>query len=427
MSCALGLSVTAPAQSDSSGLHLLQNVEVLRLPGVEIDSFLTLAEAERAAVASSPVIRELEARIKAARCACVQARLPPNPTAGYVASEVGNEGQAGQQGAFVGQQFLRGGKLTYAQAVAAKEARRLEQVLAVERLRLLTSVRTGMLNVSLAQREVELARKLVEVSKDAVETSQQLVEAGEGRKSEVLQAQIEQRRAAVRLRQAETKLTSQWRGLAALLMSQDETPPLIDFDSERLLHHASWEETRRRVLAASPQIAQQVAAIEKARCEVAYQRSLAVSDINAQFSVQYDDATGDTVTGVQIGMPIRFWNRNQGGVGQAASNLTASKRRLEAVEQSLSRRLAKTYGSYQTARLQVEAIQQDLLPAAEENLDLSAASYRAGESTYIEMLTAQRTLFQVSLEYLASLGRLNATSQLLEGCLLAEDSINPEE
>ena len=36
-----------------------------------------------------------------------QAGLRPNPRVGYTAGEVGNEGTAGQQGAFIGQEFVR--------------------------------------------------------------------------------------------------------------------------------------------------------------------------------------------------------------------------------------------------------------------------------------------------------------------------------
>ncbi|MEM8865988.1 MAG: TolC family protein [Planctomycetota bacterium] len=161
--------------TDESTLAFLP--ETARLESASPAS-LTLADAESMAVAASPSLAAMRARVTAARWQCVQAGLPPNPTIGYLASEVGNEGQAGQQGAYAGQQFIRGGKLKYAQAVAAKEVRRREQELAAERLRVLTDVRTVFFEVFLSQRQVELTAQLAELSRRAAETSQRQVEAG---------------------------------------------------------------------------------------------------------------------------------------------------------------------------------------------------------------------------------------------------------
>ena len=124
--------------------------------------------------------------------------------------------------------------------------------------------------------------------------------------------------------------------------------------------------------------------------------------------------------------PVALITGGGTGIGRAAAELTASRRRLDSLERGLSRRLADTYGQYESALVQVEAVQQDVLPSAEENLRLAKESYGAGEITYLEMLTAQRTLFQVSLEYLAALNQLSESSQLLEGCLIAEGTVLPE-
>ena len=38
----------------------------------------------------------------------VQVGLPPNPVTRYLAAEIGNENAAGQQGGYIGQQYLTG-------------------------------------------------------------------------------------------------------------------------------------------------------------------------------------------------------------------------------------------------------------------------------------------------------------------------------
>lgn len=417
------------------GAEAVPATELCRLPAIchplgvgagSSSEGLSLSAVEEMAVGASPAIESLDARARAARWRCLQAGLPPNPQAGYLASEVGNEGAAGQQGAYVSQQFVRGGKLGYAAAVEAREARRLEEELATERLRVLTDARTAFYDTYLAQLEVELAEQLAEFSDKASETSRRLLEAEEGPRTDVLQAEIESQRAAAARRRAGQRLAAAWRRLAALTGLDAAVPQLVAGERESLLVQVSWEESIAGVLATSPELSSRVAAIEKARCELAYQKSLAVPDVTAQVSVQYDDATEDTVTGIQVGGPIRLWNRNQGGIGSARAELTAAQRRLEATEQRLRRDLAEVYGRYQTARTLADAIYTEVLPRAEESLNLVSEGYEAGEVGFLQLLTAQRTYFQVSLESLDALRELNTTTQLLHGCLLSGSGAPPE-
>lgn len=403
------------------GIRRLPALEIpIRAEAVPTPLGLQLAEVEDLAVASSPSVKAIEALVRAARWQSLQAGLPPNPTVGYVGAEIGNEGAAGQQGAFVSQRFVRGGKLDLAAAVAAKEARRLEQELAVERLRVLTDTRTAFFQVYLTQLEVDLSKQLGDVSRNAADTSRRLFEAGEGRRTNVLQAEIESQRAAAARRRADQRLFASWRRLAALTGLSSTTPQAVSADRDSLLTQLGWDETVGAVIATSPEIASRVAAIDKARCEVAYEESLAVQDVTTQLSAQYDDATGYTVAGVQIGMPLALWNRNQGGIGRARAELTAAHRRLEATEQVLRRRLAEAYGRFQAAQTLAEALRSEVLPRAQDNLELATEGYQAEEISFLEFLTVQRTYFEVNLESLAALRELNTTSQLIRGCLLAE-------
>jgi len=410
-------SCGAVAEPPTEALPLrLPNVEsVQALPAAE---GLSVAEAESLAVGASPSLASIEARVRAARWQALQNGLKPNPTAGYVANEIGADGRAGQQGAYVSQRFVRGGKLGYASAVAVREARRLEQELAVERQRVMTDARTAYYDAYLAQLEVELTERLSEVSVKAVDTSEQLREAGEGLRTDALQAQIENRRTVAARARAEQRRLASWRRLAALTALPADTPRPLDASREELIADLAWETAEAELLALSPEIAARVAAVERARWNVAYQESLAVQDVTAQVSVQYDDAGSDAITSVQIGMPIPIHNRNQGGIGRARAELTAAQRRLEATEQTLRRRLAVVFGRYQSARVLADALRTEVLPRAQENLDLATEGYEAGEIGYLDLLTVQRTYFQVSLESLDALRELNEASQLIRGRLL---------
>lgn len=400
--------------SEASGVELAQP-----LPAVD---GLAMEDLEAMALTAHPAIAEAAANVQAARCECLQVGLPPNPTVGYQASEIGNEGQAGQQGFYVGQQFVRGNKLELNRAVAAREVQRLEQVLAAVRLRVLTQVRTTFFEVYLAQRELELTSQLVEVSQQAVDTVQGLVEAQESRRTDLIQAEIEASRTTVLLRQAEAKYQARWRTLAAAIGQPNLASQPLLAHVESLAWPQDWQQSLASLIASSPQIAAAAAEIAKARWQLQRECAEPIPDINAQVGVQYDDSTHDTITGVQVGIALPLWNRNQGAIGRARHKVSAASHKLESVELTLTQLLAEEFQNYQAAQKQAEAFREEILERAEQNLELVREAFQAGEVNYLDLLTVQRTYFQSNLEYLQALRQLNSSVQLLRGLLLGSEN-----
>ena len=67
----------------------------------------------------------------------------------------------------------------------------------------------------------------------------------------------------------------------------------------------------------------------------------------------------------------------------------------------------------------MEAHTNTILPHGRVSLDLIGAGYRQGEFGCLTLLTAQRTFFGVSLDYLTSLGEPRARAVEMEGMLLS--------
>ena len=384
-----------------------------------VDDSLTLAAAESLAMAANPTLAEAAARVRAARGEQYQVGLPPNPIYGYTASEMGDDGRAGQQGLLVGQEFIRGNKLGLNRAVAGREAERLEQVFAAQQQRVLTDVRIAFYDAFLAQRRRILSENLQTIGRQAVSTANALIQAQEGRRTDLLLAEIEGQRANIDLAQADSAVRGAWRRLAAISGQNElEVRPLAaDLDSLRW--QIAWNETLADLLRSSPEVAEAIAEVERSRVAVARARVEPIPDVTAQGSVQYDSATHDTIAGAQVPLPFPIWNRNQGGIAKANSELVAAQRKLDAVERRLQLQLAEEFQKYETALARVDTIRTEILGRAQQNLDLATQGYQAGELAFLDFLTVQRTYFQVNLEYLDALGELNRCVQLLHGQLLA--------
>jgi len=428
-----GISRFPEVTSDTSSLssHRVQPVsfdqllEPIGSPAADdetVDSAWTLDRLEQIALANHPAVSRAEAQVRALRGKWVQVGLPPNPSIGYLADEMGEAGTAGQQGAFVAQRFVMGGKLGLSRAVVQQEVARAEQQWVLEKQRVLTDVRVGFYNVLLSQRKLELVRELASVSDTAVRTSQDLLRAQEISRVALLQTEIVAEKARVLLQQTENKNTAVWRRLTSVLGLPDMEPRRLHGALDQTGMDLDWQTELRRLMIESPEIATAMAEIDRAQWQLDRAYAEAVPDVDVKVAVQRDHTTGDTVTGVQVGIPIPLLNRNQGGIQQADAQIVAAERNLQRVELDLRRRLAVVLQQYADARFQAAKYSSEILPKAKKMFDLISEGYKQGEVGYLELLAAQRTYFETSLSSMDALGELWTARLQIDGLLL-EDSL----
>ena len=86
----------------------------------------------------------------------------------------------------------------------------------------------------------------------------------------------------------------------------------------------------------------------------------------------------------------------------------------------LRRDLADEFQNYQMARAKALQFARDILPNTRTTVELAEAGLVAGELTYLDVLTAQRSLYQANLDYLDALEMLWVSAQRIEGMLLSD-------
>ncbi|MEX2093911.1 MAG: TolC family protein [Pirellulales bacterium] len=423
------LPAVAPHFAPTTGETLLQQPFAGELPAPDVlpsGSGITLPELEQLATTQNPAIAQADARIRALRGRLVQVGLPPNPSAGYLAVEIGDSGRAGQQGGYVGQDFITGGKLRLNRAVVSQEIQQAEQQLAAMQLRVQTDVRKAYYSALVAQRRADLAAELVRVSGEAVKASQELLQAEEIPQAGLLQTQVEQQSAAIVALTAQNEKQASWRRLSAVVGS-DLTIQQLSGDVGQLPALLDWDEQLIRVTSTSPEVSAALAELARAQMALERARVEPVPDISTQFLVQFDNSTQDTIAGVQMGMPLPIWNRNQGGIRQAEAEITQARRNMDRVGLDLKQRLSAAFQEYTTARSQAETYSTQILPTAKQTFELVQRGYRLGELGYLDLLTAQRTYSQTNLAYLDALGALWRSWADIEGLLLSDSLATPSQ
>jgi len=379
---------------------------------------LTLETLEGMALANNPTLVQADARIRAAQGQWVQAGLRPNPVIGYQASEVGNNDTSGQQGAFISQELVRRRKIDWSQAAQSRAVAQAQQEFVAQRLRVINDVRAEYFNVLVAQRAVELAEELTAVGKRALETTEGLYRGEQVSYVEVLQARIESNNALVASENAHNRLISAWRRLASVVGQPNLPRQTVAGSIEPLDDELIFEDSLAQLLSQSPQLA--AARLNVARTRAVLERANVekLPNLDVQVGVQHDNGTTDNIANVQIGIPVPVLDRNQGNVQTAYADLRNAQADVGRLELSLRNQLATAFEIYDNARNQVEQYTETILPDARAAFDLVKKGYAEQQTSFLELLNAQRTLAQASLAYLQAVQQLGTSEVAIEGMLL---------
>jgi len=396
---------------------------------------LTLADLEALALSHNPTLARAAAQAATARAGQWQAGQWSNPIIGYMGTEIGNEGRAGQQGLFIEQELPISGKLRLDRVVAQQTTARMEHQFEVQRLRVLNDVRWQYYEVLAAQELAVLADRLVEVAQRGVRAAEGLRKLGDYTDIEVLQARIEADQAILVARNARYRQDAAWRRLASLVGSLE---PLTETAGGQCLAFRKlapdtgflkpdlaaagrdWQTVLDHLLETSPEMARSSARVAEARFALERARAEPVPNVTVQGSVQYDAASQDTIAGVQAGLPLPLWHRFQGRIAQAEAELAAAHHDWQATRVGLTRRLAEAFGRYESARQKVATYTRDILPKSQRSLDLVEKAYTAKVGQFTTLLTAQRTFFTTNQEYIEAVKELWQSLVAIDGLVLSE-------
>jgi len=395
-------------------------------------SGITLAELEQLALSSNPTLAQAAAAVRGARGRHQQAGLYPNPTIGYLGEQIrGGIQGGGEQGFFVGQNVVLGGKLGLARQVASLEQERAEAKAEEQRLRVLTSVRVLYYRALAGQEMVELRRKLSQVAGDAVTTTRQLANVGQADKPDLLQAEVEADQAELAVEQAEQNQRTAWTELAAAV-GRPAMPMTHLLGNLSDLPQGDPEQWFETIATGSPEVRIAQLGVSKAQAVLARSKKEAIPDLELRGGLQQNLETNDT-TGrplglqgfAQVGIEIPVFNRNQGNVSAAQADVERSQQEVQRVQLSLRQRASRPFANYESARAAVERYRNRMIPHAQEAYDLYRGKYEQMAAAYPQVLIAQRTLFQLEADYVISLANLWTNAVTLQGFLLTDGLGSP--
>jgi cobalt-zinc-cadmium efflux system outer membrane protein len=387
---------------------------------------LNLAALEKLAVERNPTLLQAGANIEAAQGRACQAGLYPNPTVGYAGERIGAAGTAGEmQGLFIDQTIVTAGKLRLSRAKFAQQVSQTMARALAQQYRVLNSVRIHFYQLLALQRLLDVRGELLKVAEDAVRTTEELMNVGAANNPDFLQARIEARQERVALENARTRYEAAWRQLAALVGAPELAVSRLEGDLEAVVPMPEFDVARSHLLEVSPEI--QVALAEIARSEIGLkcEQVEPIPNVQMRLANGYDFETQRDVTSVQVGVRLPIFDKNQGNIHTARAQLAYAQAELRRVQLSLNQRLARVYGRYRAAVTTVETYRKDNLPDAKKAYELYLESFRKRRAAWPQVLVAQRTYFQISVEYNEALAEMRSAEVAILGLLLVDGLSQP--
>lgn len=380
----------------------------------------TLADLEAIAFQHNPTLAVAAARMNAARGRQVQAGLYPNPVIGYHATEIGNRGTAGQQGAFISQRFITGGKLRLDQAIADQEIDEAHFRFHAQEQRVLSDVRVRFYDARIAQRRIDLAMELVRIGNELVTATEKLIEGRQGTENDLLQAEIRADESHILLDNARNEHMEAWRRLVAVVgvPNLEMTPLIGELDAD--LPRLDWDGCYAMMLADNSAVNAARARVDRASIVIRRAKREPIPNVDLSVSHRHHNVTNDNVTNVQVGVPIPIFNRNQGNIHSAEAEWVAALNDVKRIELELQDQLAVAYRRYANAHQQAARYSQRMVPRAKRSLELVTNAYKQGQVDYLTQLTAQTMYLRVNLSHLDSLRELWAAASVIEGQVLTD-------
>jgi cobalt-zinc-cadmium efflux system outer membrane protein len=388
---------------------------------------LTIAQAVDEAVRHNLTLIAQRANLSVADTQMLTARLRPNPVASFGADHLDllgtgfddvNNGGPPEVALRVDLPIERG----------AKRERRIDLASASKALaeaQFADAVRTLRADVTLACIDVLAARATRTLVADNLRAFEDLARVNRARVAAGSLAPVESTRSEVaRLQFRSTAVRAELELATALarvrtLIGRSATDPIDLADNLRVAEPAAGvpdvAAVQQLALATRPDLRSLQLGQARSVADLRLQESLGVIDytVGAEYRRQQGIAGRSNSLGFFVSAPIPLLNRNQGEIARADAEHDQLSRQTAAVRSQILSDVDIAYREYTTNRDLVTAIEHDLIQPATSARDISTYTYRAGGSSLLELLDAQRAFNDTMQSYLdAQAGLRRAVAHL---------------
>ncbi|WP_175965754.1 TolC family protein [Burkholderia sp. BCC0322] len=363
---------------------------------------LTLSDALSVAARNNPALRGARADVDASAGALMQAGARPNPEVSFL--QEGFRRAERTSTALINQTIELGGKRSARLDVASygREAANasLDEQGAVVR----ADVIAAFYGLLAAQRQLQVTEESAAIAARSADLASRRAQAGkvspvEATKAHVAAAgvQIEVVTARGRVEVAREKLNAvmgEARGGRLAVQGDLEALPPVEPLSALT---AQLDDAPLARIARAEML--------RSNAAVSLERARRIPDVTISAGVKRVTTGGvpDNQAVVGVSIPIPLFNTNQGALLEATHKAERANADLDRERTRLRLDLTQAYANFEAAAQEAQRLKADILPAARLALDAMSRGYELGKFSFLDVLDAQRTLFQGQSQYVRAL------------------------
>lgn len=419
--------VTPPAPAETRHTHEVP-------PQLANAGGLTLDAAIQKALDASPRLRSAAASVLASRGERRQAGALPNPEVGVDAENFsGGGGYSGTKSlettVGVTQLIELGGKRGSRKDIADQGLTLSQLNLEAERLNLIRDVTVAFVDVAAAEERFKIAGEQRDLANDVLgEVSKRVSAAREPliqkNKAEVTRAtaNIAYETANREIAQTKRRLASLWGGASeVVVLNTGQLFTLQEPPASAALEPAVTQ---------NPDFTRWDAELKRSQASYELERANAIPDPRVSVGMRDFRDSGDKAFVAGISIPIPIFNANQGNIDRARHNVSKAESDAQTAKLQIGSDLSQRYQEMNIAYQQVESLEHSIIPTAQKSFSLSRQGYSSGAFGFLEVLDAQRTLFDAKEQRVAALKNYHVaraeverlTAKNLQNTVIQEDA-----
>ncbi len=384
--------ITGPAV-----LLLSLAVAASALPAMAQAAPLTLERALQSAFADNPDLAAAQWEIGVAEGDRQQAGLIPNPQVSWEAEDTRRRSRTTTL--MLSQPLELGGK----RGARIEVAERAQDAASIELERRRNELRADVIQAfyssTTAQQRLSLTEQSLLLAERGLRVAQGRINAGKAAPVEAMRAQVQLSQVRLQLRRAERDQATAYQQLAQVTGAPQATFTRAEEPTSALPAIASSQILLDRL----PDTAELRLArlqINQKEASLGLEKALRIPDLTVSIGSQYSETDRERVNLLGVSMPIPLFNRNQGNVLAAARRTDQARDLRNASELRLRSEVQSGLDQWATANTEVNAFNQVILPAAQSAVDSATRGFEMGKFNFLDVLDAQRTLFEARSQYL---------------------------
>jgi cobalt-zinc-cadmium efflux system outer membrane protein len=425
-----------PTRQDAGTPAATVNGFTSAVPAAEVQEAsaeLTLRQALGLAFARNPDLAAFSWEVRSGDPRILQAGLIPNPELGvefenFLGSEPSRRFETLETTLSISQLVELGGKRAARIGLASSEKEVSLWDYEAKRADVAAEVAKSFVEVLSAQERYALVEEMARLAKEVLDVVSARVTAGKISPVEETKASVAWSISGIDLERAKLALVGARKKLAATWGNAKPIFSKAVGQLDRLTPIPPPEALADRV-SRNPDVARWAAEMEQRKATLALERANRIPDVTISGGVRRSREVNDTTFLFSATIPLPLFNRNQGKILESQYRISKAESERAGTGNRVLTALSDAYQALAAGYVEATTLKTAVLPGARSAFDAATEGFRQGKFGYLDVLDAQRTLFEARGQYVEALGAYHkavADTERLIGGELSDPSKSTE-